>query len=97
MAHTEPVLCLYSRSDLAKGEALPPELQDGGDRCLLLGHFDQRGGLAGAFDSETKRRRATNRPALCGLELAPKMQESYGRIARILIERGECQPSEGAA
>ena len=29
-------------------------------------------------------------------ELVSKMQASYGRIARILIERGECQPSNGA-
>lgn len=29
-------------------------------------------------------------------ELVPKMQDSYGRIARILIEHGECQPSAGA-
>ena len=26
--------------------------------------------------------------------LIPKMQDSYGRFSRILIERGECHPSQ---
>lgn len=29
-------------------------------------------------------------------ELVTRMAASYSRIARILIERGECQPSNGA-
>lgn len=29
-------------------------------------------------------------------DLVPKLHHSYGRIARILIERGECRPSQPA-
>jgi hypothetical protein len=27
-------------------------------------------------------------------DLVPRLHHSYGRIARILIERGECRPSQ---